>query len=240
MQHRYVGDIGDYVKFAILRSLAPGGRIGVAWWLFPDETHNKDGRHIDYLSRPEQWRRFDPPLFDALKAIVDRGERKVQALETLLPAGTVFSSDLIPCEVRPPRRRPVERERWFFETCRRLVEAEIVFVDPDNGIATERTKPTLRRAGKSVTVAEIASLQRPNRAIIAYHHHSHFKGGDIEELRHLGDRLSAVGLSVVGALRASPWSPRAFFLLDADARLVARAEGVASVWRGLITWHPHN
>lgn len=48
MQDRYVGDIGDYVKLGILRALMPGERLGVAWWLYPDEAHNADGRHIGY------------------------------------------------------------------------------------------------------------------------------------------------------------------------------------------------
>jgi hypothetical protein len=40
MQNRYVEDIGDYVKLAILRALSSRPsvrRLGVAWWLFPDE-----------------------------------------------------------------------------------------------------------------------------------------------------------------------------------------------------------
>ena len=38
MQNRYVGDIGDYLKLGILRALSPGYHLGVAWWLFPDES----------------------------------------------------------------------------------------------------------------------------------------------------------------------------------------------------------
>ena len=56
MQDRYVGDIGDYLKLGILRALSPGYRIGIAWWPYPDESHNRDGRHIGYLHRPDQWR----------------------------------------------------------------------------------------------------------------------------------------------------------------------------------------
>jgi hypothetical protein len=40
MQNRYVGDTGDYLKLGILRVLSPGYRLGVAWRLFPDESHN--------------------------------------------------------------------------------------------------------------------------------------------------------------------------------------------------------
>lgn len=210
MQNRYVGDIGDYVKLAILRALAPGRRLGIAWWLFPDETHNKDSRHIDYLARPDQWRRFDPPLFDGLKAIIQRGERQVRALEPLLPFDTVFCADVIPCVERPPERRPVERLRWLAQVSQGLDKADLVFLDPDNGIAPETLGKMRRSAGKSVFAEEVAALRRPGRSIVLYHHQTRRKGGHVEELRHVGTRLCAAGLDVAGALRASPWSPRAF------------------------------
>jgi hypothetical protein len=54
---------------AILRALAPGRSLGVAWWLFPDEHHNDDGGHREYLEREKGWRHFDPELFDALLKI---------------------------------------------------------------------------------------------------------------------------------------------------------------------------
>ncbi len=50
IQDRYSGDIGDYGKLGLLRSLSRTGlRIGVNWYLTPDEDHNGDGRHTDYL-----------------------------------------------------------------------------------------------------------------------------------------------------------------------------------------------
>ena len=60
MQNRYVADIGDYVKLAILRKLALGRSLGVVWWLFPDEHHNADGGHREYLERQNVWKDFDP------------------------------------------------------------------------------------------------------------------------------------------------------------------------------------
>jgi len=38
MQNRFVADIGDYVKLAILRALARDRSLGVVWWLFPMST----------------------------------------------------------------------------------------------------------------------------------------------------------------------------------------------------------
>jgi hypothetical protein len=101
MQNRYVADIGDYVKLAILRRLACGRRLGVAWWLFPNEHHNADGGHREYLGRQNEWKRFDPDLFEALLKIEKEKTWNVHALEeaALLP-NAVFASDPVPCEVR--------------------------------------------------------------------------------------------------------------------------------------------
>jgi hypothetical protein len=71
MQDRYAGDIGDYVKFAILRALSTERRLGVAWWLFQDSGPVGDGRHISYLNTPAKWRHLDPEIFDALGQMIN-------------------------------------------------------------------------------------------------------------------------------------------------------------------------
>ena len=32
MRDRYVGDIGDYAKYGLLRAIGKGNRLGVAWY----------------------------------------------------------------------------------------------------------------------------------------------------------------------------------------------------------------
>jgi hypothetical protein len=91
MQDRYVGDIGDYVKLAILRALSPGRRLGIAWWLFPDSGSVGDGRHISYLGAPTKWRHLDPQLYDALEQVVASGSRKITALEGLVQTKVTLS-----------------------------------------------------------------------------------------------------------------------------------------------------
>ena len=55
MQDRYAGDLGDFLKLGLLRWLvapsfdAPPHRLGVVWYLAPDESHNADGKHVAYL-----------------------------------------------------------------------------------------------------------------------------------------------------------------------------------------------
>jgi len=110
MQNRYVGDIGDYLKLSMLRALSPGYRLGVAWWLFADEAHHGDDRHVGYLNRPNKWRHFDPELFDALRCVVWSGQRNVRALQALhLIPGATYADDVIPdgglMAQRPSARR---------------------------------------------------------------------------------------------------------------------------------------
>ena len=235
MQTRYVGDIGDYLKLGILRALSPGHRLGVAWWLFPDEDHNKDGRHIGYLDQSVQWRHFDPQLFDALRMIVSSGQRDVRALEAanILP-GAIFASDLIP-------QRKRAREEWFASVQRALHGADLVFVDPDNGLEPDGYSHGSAKSGKSVLLSELRELAKPGRCLIVYHHHTRRKGGHHSEIEYWADRLRLIGFLTVDALRPRPYSPRVFFLLDAPPVVRQRAEQLAVHWNGLITWHhdPH-
>ena len=55
MQDRYGGDLSDFLKLGLSRWLVapsfevPPNRLGVVWYLTPDESHNADGKHVAYL-----------------------------------------------------------------------------------------------------------------------------------------------------------------------------------------------
>jgi len=106
MQDRYAGDIGDYVKLSLLRAIAEPADLGVIWYLYPDENHNKDGRHIEYGNEPKRWRHLDPVLFDALRRLVRRGDRSVASLEmaNALP-GARYSRALLAFDGTPTERQ---------------------------------------------------------------------------------------------------------------------------------------
>ena len=237
MQNRYVGDIGDFVKLSILRTLSPGYRLGVAWWLFPDETHNRDGRHVSYLDQPEHWRHLDPNLFDALAMIVASQRRDVRALEApdILP-GAIFASEVMPVG-GPVADRPRERRQWFTRVQATWDDANMVFLDPDNGLEPAGYSHGSSKAGKSILISELHELARPGRCLIAYHHHTRRAGGHHSEVAYWVDRLRASGFSTVDALRARSYSPRVFFLLGAPEDVRQRAEQIAARWVGLIMWH---
>lgn len=67
MKHQYFGDINDYRKYGLLRLLSDRGTIttGVCWMLTANDGGN-DGNQRDYLVDRQQFRHFDPRLFDFL------------------------------------------------------------------------------------------------------------------------------------------------------------------------------
>ena len=84
MQNRYVGDVGDFAKYALLRRLAGTScdepiRIGIIWCRHPDENHNSDGRHVSYLQGPE-FAKLDTELITALRKIVKSRRRSISAV----------------------------------------------------------------------------------------------------------------------------------------------------------------
>ncbi len=238
MQNRYVGDIGDYLKLGVLRALSPGHRLGVAWWLSPNESHNGDGRHIGYLSRPDQWRHFDPELFDTLRSIVLSNRRNVRELEVanVLP-GAAFASELVPTGGRIRLRQQARRD-WLDAILQKFQKRDLLFLDPDNGLEPAGFRPTTAKSAKSIMIGELRQLARPGRCLIVYHHQTRRTGGHDAEIRHWAERLHASGFSAVDALRARPFSPRVYFLLDAPRNIRQRAERIASEWQNCFTWHP--
>lgn len=234
MQDRYAGDVGDYVKLGLLRALAPGRKLGIAWYLYPDEAHNADGRHIAYLGDPDFWRAFDPELFDALRAIVG-GRRSVEALEARAIAGAAFHRTLIVQSPGTGVSHHIHRAQWFEAASDALRGCDLVFADPDNGlVADDHRASGLRAHGKRITLSEALTLAAGRTAII-YHHNSRFKGGHDREVAYWLDRLGPRALAV----RANAYSCRTFFIVNADPAIERRAADFCTRWSAAkVRLHP--
>lgn len=226
MQDRYAGDIGDYIKLSLLRALSRRRRLGIAWYLYPDEDHNSDGRHTSYLSAPERWRHLDPELFDFLGKTVKR-ERSVRALENGFSRGAIFSSLPIPTVGLAARDRCDARSSWFANVLQDLSRCDLIFADPDNGLVDDepwrRTKVTF---GKQIPLSEVLTISAGRTAVI-YHHNSRFKGGHDAEVGHW---LRSIGLPAV-AVRATAYSCRTFFIINPDDQIITRASDFCEKWK---------
>jgi hypothetical protein len=228
MQDRYAGDIGDYVKLALLRALSPGHSLGVAWYLYPDEDHNADGRHIGYLAQPDRWRHLDPDLFDTLaNTVVSR--RSVAALESCgaLP-DAVFASERIETSTVPAPDRCAMRRRWFSDTLDRLADCDLVFADPDNGLVDDSDHRRRQKTfGKQMPLGEALALTDGRQAVI-YHHNTRYPGGHDLEVAHWRRQLSPGAIAV----RANAYSCRTFFVVNPSPKVRERAEAFCARWHG--------
>jgi hypothetical protein len=154
----------------------------------------------------------------------------------ILP-GAIFAGEVVPSDGLLAQRRQARHE-WFARMKDSLMGTDLVFVDPDNGLEPAGYRPSSAKAGKSVLLSELHELARPQRCLVVYHHQSRRWGGHQCEIVYCAERLRASGFATVDALRATPYSPRVYFLLDASADVRRRAEQIESNWQGWITWHP--
>lgn len=161
VKHQYVGDINDYRKYTLLRALSAGGvnRIGVCWMLTPDDG-GTDGNRRSYA----KYQHCDPELFDILMPTLDNASlRRVRYVEEsgIIP-GATFHADPLPAAA-------VERAAYMAECRAKFADTDLVFFDPDNGIAPPGTK-----AGQTsrlhVSLDEAAAFYGEGKSVLLYQH----------------------------------------------------------------------
>ncbi len=234
MQNRYVGDIGDYVKYALIRHIGKGKRIGIAWYLFPDENNNNDGKFTNYLKYPEKYKVYDPELFSFLKDSVESARKNIKTIEKSGILGDcIFHNDILYTDIPSIkwRDRRKWRNEWFSNVLDTLNGCDIVFADPDNGIyPDEKFRGSRKMDLKRIPEKEVEKLAKSRCAII-YHHNSRFKGGHAEEIKFWKRRISRrLKINNVIALRWKRYNSRTFFIISSDNEIIDKAIFFAKKW----------
>lgn len=222
MRDQYAGDISDVLKFAFLRALAGADRrLGVAWYYVPKDDGRPDGRHLEWRA-DAAWRLLDGGLHAGLTALP---ARSIAALEmaTIWPEGTLFHR-----EPMPPR---IERSAWGARKRVTLEGADIVFLDPDNGLGQE--------TNKHATFSEIRLLRKPGRSVVFISFPGRTMTHDLlvqqlhGRLMAEADAQSAITLRTSVSIARAPGSrvfvprQRWFTIVDPDAELTVRAQTFA-------------
>ena len=222
MQDRYVADVGDFGKYGLLRTLANPGdsgeqlRLAVLWYLVPNESHNNDGRHIAYLETGPKgvFDGCDPALFDALRGVA-REDRVIRSVERsgVLPTGTLFHS--VPLRYERSETAAIrrsKREDWFQAAAAVAARAELVFLDPDNGLECKVGRYT-KNGPKYAYYSDAASLCVPSRSLVIYHHLSR-QGTAVEQVQYRAQVLADIVPRThrIAAVRFRRGSARVFFL----------------------------
>ena len=188
MQDRFVGDIGDFANNGLLRALCgtpemrvDGLELGVIEY-FNEPTHTdskkSDGSKIEYLKVSEyndsMYREYDKDLYLALRKLV--GESLVSGNE--LKIDPAWARTVLPVDERyyDALVQPYKRVEWIKCAIKKIDDANIVFVNPDNGIATQimckkaNDFPNQKRSTQHIYMDELQQISDANKSIIIYQH----------------------------------------------------------------------
>ena len=169
MKNQYVGDIGDYGKYGLLRFLASYGiKIGVNWYLTENDG-STDGKFTTYLKNPAD-RVYDPELFDALQNIADHPDKTVKMIKQagIIPDAEFFGEMLKSSSLKADARE-WNRRLWFNNSTLMLGNAELIFADPDNGISYRKTART-KDSEKFILPEDVAEYYNSGRNVVYYCH----------------------------------------------------------------------
>lgn len=213
MRDQYVGDIGDYVKLGLLRSLK-ANHLGVIWYKTGGKENSSDGKFTEYL-HDLQNKEYDEDLFNRLKQIVCKdGKRRIERLEKILKGASFYKEEV----------QTGERGIWFEKACKKMKGCDLVFVDPDNGLHDEVSE-------KHITLAEVKKLAKKHSLLI-YHHLSRNQNHRTQIESWLKKLKKEIGGSYeITAIRAARGASRAFFLLARKESFKKNFKDFAEEWK---------
>lgn len=213
MRDQYAGDVSDYFKFALLRRLASSvKRLAVCWYYVPSPDGPVNGRHVGWWQE-DGWAALDPELSQALSSL---STRSIIALEesSIWPRDVIFHGAPVP--------QSTGRLAWGVEKRSVLEAADLVFLDPDNGLGNSI---------KHATLSEVRLLRKQGRTIVFIT----FPGrkNHVDQLRDLHEALRVdCGVEQCVTLRISAMMPsndgssrspriRWFTVVDGDEEMTA-------------------
>lgn len=187
MQNKYVGDIGDFDKYYLLRVLSGNDlKLGINWrFVKGDDENNNDGEKIGYLKKrmPKDLNDIRKYVFEKLrKIVIEDKNRNLKTIESseILPSETKYFADEIP--------NGTKRFNWHKKSLDYLKKCDLIFYDPDNGLERGSYGKLSNKAKKFVFFDEIIDAFKQEKSIIIYQHLSRQKTIDdvnkrIEQLR---------------------------------------------------------
>jgi hypothetical protein len=223
MQNRYVGDIGDYSKFVLIKYFYKFyKKCGIIWYLYPNENHNNDGKFRNY----DKFKLQDKEMVKLMQYFskYKERERNIQELEKILINNgfeLTFFNECIEknCDTffSNWRERKKYREKWFSKALEKVKNCDVVFADPDNGIEIKSCPiKSRKKSGKYIFFDEIEKLLQKHKIVIIYQHFIR-KKQDIfinEKEKEIRDKIK--DNFKFYAIKFKKVSPRAYLILSKE------------------------
>lgn len=219
MRDQFVGDVGDFGKYGLLRRLIdPDLTLGVVWY-YRKDIPGECGKFIQYL-HPNyhdraKYETCDPDLWRILGDLVRNGKRFVRCVEqsSILPEGTRYFRNLLSFDGIPAgKQRRQHRSDWLRRALRATEGADIVFLDPDNNIRPDEKDKFGKDGPKYAYLDEIKAFWERGQTVVVYHH-TNFNGTVDSQIREAAERLrNELGAEPV-SLRWRGFQTRAFFVV---------------------------
>jgi len=258
MQDRYVGDIGDFGKYGLLDFISSETKLklGVNWCLTSptqNEMKSDDGKFYDYLlpgtkyeaedkvskKYAQRIKECDEQLYKKLQKIVidwlDQGKnpeyRCTMRIEDgkILPTRTIFYSRGL---------NKTNRTEWLNNGIQSLSESELIFFDPDNGIADGIYIKDVGKSPKHIYCKEIRDYFENGQSLVIYQHAN--RSDEFNNvLKDMKDKLiknlGKINDNQIIYLRYKRGSARAFFIIMQQKHsdsIEKAVDNLLEVWKG--------
>ena len=130
----------------------------------------------------------------------------------IFPSETVFFDRVLNLEkVTHPLRNSV-RSEWYRLALDATATCEIIFCDPDNGIAGRDEKLRSGKGAKSVGRDEIAGFHARGQTVVVYHHADRSASVSEQSARRTNELRETLGTDDVFALRFARGTTRLYFV----------------------------
>jgi hypothetical protein len=200
MRDNYVGDIGDYFKYGLLRALCGTETgifdvnpltLGVIWYLYNDICKPGDGNHLAYLQpeKAQRFRPYDPELFDSLAKLVSENRRSVKTVqqENIFPPETTFYAEPLSLASVVKELRPHHRQAWLKGVLFATRKSDVVFIDPDNGLEVKSISKHHNRGPKFCFYDELESFWQRGQSLVIYQHKNMHETAEMQILNRLAE-----------------------------------------------------
>lgn len=233
VKNQYVGDQNDYVKYSLLARIAEAlqHESMLVCWMLTGVDERPDGNKLAYLQQPLKFRGFDPDVFDALSGVLEAGVRDVALVERLqlIPNARYFPALL--------GDHADARASYFAALATASVSHDLMFFDPDNGLAVPSVPKGRRESARYLYWDELDAALKPGRTVVVYQHFPR-----VQRATFLERTLARVGELSAAHATSAIHTPEVAYIIAAAIGHVEALSAVLSVlesrWEGRLAVTP--